>query len=72
MTDLTEVETELLQKAEGNVAQATAVLCQMADSLRMIRDHRLYRKSHQTFETYCEEKWELTADDLKVILQYNG
>ena len=72
MTDLTEDEVGLLQEAEANVAQATSALCQMADNLRAIRDHRLYRKSHQTFESYCEEKWELAADDLKVILQYNS
>ncbi len=72
MPDLTEFEVELLKEAETKLAACTSALCQMADNLRAIRDQRLYRKSHETFESYCEERWELTVKDLQVVLQYNS
>jgi hypothetical protein len=34
---------------------------QMGNALMEIRDRRLYRESHMTFEDYCNERWQFSA-----------
>jgi hypothetical protein len=33
----------------------------MAKALAQIRDQRLYRETHPTFEAYCQQRWAVTA-----------
>jgi hypothetical protein len=54
---LTPKQTERLVELEG-FAQKSFQIIGMA--LREIRDNKLYRETHSTFETYCEERWGIT------------
>ena len=52
--------------------QAFVITC---NALLEIRDSRLYRTSHGTFEDYCREKWGIEqsyADELIDIAQVIG
>lgn len=58
--DLAEYEATIAQHIEG------ALLC--ADALAAIRDRKLYRKTHKTFENYCQARWQFSARRARQIL----
>lgn len=55
--ELTEVESRILTDCESTIRNGLHHLVQVAQSLQVIRDQRLYRIAHKTFEEYCAEKW---------------
>ena len=38
-------------------SQGVAVFVEVGKALAKIRDGRLYRETHATFEAYCAERW---------------
>jgi hypothetical protein len=46
-----------LEALEGIVQRGLATFIEVGRALAEIRDRRLYRQSHGTFEEYCHEKW---------------
>lgn len=53
---LTETEQSRLRVKEHAIERSAQ---EANDALRVIRDERLYRATHPTFEAYCHERWDL-------------
>lgn len=52
-------ERERLRKLELAVAEGISSFVVVGEALKEIRDARLYRESHKTFEKYVDEKWSM-------------
>lgn len=50
-------EVDRLQELEETVERGLATFVEVGQALMEIRDSRLYRSSHSTFEDYCRERW---------------
>lgn len=57
--DLTELEQNTLQVCEEIIERNLKAFIETGDALLAIRDGRLYRATHNTFEDYCLNKWGL-------------
>jgi hypothetical protein len=51
------VERNKLRKLESVVAEGITSFLTVGEALKEIRDARLYRESHKTFEKYVDQKW---------------
>lgn len=54
---LSEVEQARLRHKERLIERGVQ---QVGEALRDIRDERLYRETHGTFEAYCQARWNIT------------
>lgn len=54
---LTATERGDLERLEGAVGAGLARFREAGEALEKIRDARLYRQGHRTFEAYCEARW---------------
>ena len=54
---LSESEDARLARNETRISQGLASFVEVGEALSDIRDARLYRATHGTFESYCAEKW---------------
>lgn len=59
MTVLVPVERERLAECERVIARGLQTFREVGTALAEIRDSRLYRETHATFEDYCRERWNL-------------
>lgn len=59
-TALTTKDQRRLEKLETIVGNGLAGFAEAGVALREIRDEKLYRSTHSTFEAYCAEAWGLT------------
>lgn len=50
-------ERERLHELEAVVERGVRTFIEVGEALREIRDGRLYRETHGTFEVYCRERW---------------
>lgn len=50
-------EDAQLARLENRISQGLASFIEVGEALSAIRERRLYRASHGTFEEYCREKW---------------
>ncbi len=61
--NLSLVEAAKLENAETTIGENINMVVQagrfLGDALRRIRDDRLYRATHPTFEDYCQERWNI-------------
>lgn len=58
MTDaLTLQDTETLRACEAVIKTGLHCFREVGEALLTIRDTRLYRASHSSFEAYCRERW---------------
>jgi hypothetical protein len=57
---LTDIEQNRLQHEEAVIERGLATFVQVGRALAAIRDQRLYRATHGTFEAYCDERWNLS------------
>src|SRR5262245_42800910 len=57
MDALTKSETGALAELEAVVEKGKRSFVEVGSALAEIRDHRLYRATHKTFEDYCRERW---------------
>ena len=56
---LTETECKELESCERLIETGIKVWYQVGEALLHIRDKKLYRTSHKTFEEYCRERWDM-------------
>lgn len=56
---LSEVEADTLATHEATIRAGLDTFVQVGTALAAIRDDRLYRTTHGTFEDYCAERWSL-------------
>lgn len=56
---LTPAERRHLGMLEKRIAHGISTFREVGESLMEIRDERLYRETHGTFEAYCRDKWML-------------
>lgn len=60
MKELAQNEAERLLICEGIIQQKMVDFLEVGTALLEIRDDKLYRNSHDTFEKYCHEKWSIS------------
>lgn len=56
---LTSLECEELKKCEDLIQIGLSTFFEIGKALLTIRQRRLYRATHATFESYCLEKWQI-------------
>jgi site-specific DNA-methyltransferase (adenine-specific) len=78
---LAPVERSRLGELEQVVERGLRTFVEVGNALREIRDSRLYRETHATFEDYCRERWgwsrrhanrQIEAADVAVALGPTG
>ncbi len=57
--NLTAAETDRLKTCETAISKGIASFVDVGRALTEIRDEKLYRATHKTFEAYCKERWEI-------------
>lgn len=57
---LTDVEQDRLHELEAVIERGLGTFVEVGRALAEVRDGRLYRTTHGTFETYCEQQWNLS------------
>ena len=60
MDILTATEETALAECEVIIERGKGTFLQVADALIKIRDGRLYRRDHATFEDYCWARWQFS------------
>ena len=58
-TRLTPGERRHLQALERKIEHGMQTFKEVGTALQEVRDSRLYRESHTSFETYCRDRWGL-------------
>lgn len=58
--NLTIIEKNNLTELEVIIEKGMKTFYEVGFALMQIRDNRLYRETHRTFEEYCKEKWKFT------------
>ena len=58
--NLARTETEELARCEAVITQGWDTFVEVGRALATIRDRRLYRDTHGTFEEYCRGKWQFS------------
>lgn len=53
-------EVEMLRACEAQIERGRETFIRVGSALTAIRDGRLYRQTHATFEAYCAERWTLS------------
>lgn len=53
-------EKRTLAKLEAAIERNLAGFVEVGRALAEIRDSRLYRETHETFEAYCRDRWQLS------------
>jgi hypothetical protein len=56
-TSMTVPETVALEKYERIITRGLRTFYEVGNALMVIRDEKLYRASHDTFEAYCRDRW---------------
>lgn len=59
-TMLAWAEVEDLAQQEATIHSGLRTFVEVGMALMRIRDRRLYRATHDTFEAYCQERWSLS------------
>lgn len=66
---LSEAESTELTNLETTIERGLRVFWEVGNALLTIRDKRLYRASHGTFETYCIERWGFTDEQARRLMR---
>lgn len=53
-------EQDMLLRCEAALENLRFAFWAAGKALQIIRDTRLYRESHDTFEAYCQDQWDIT------------
>lgn len=61
VVQLDAAETAQLNRFEERIEQGLASFIEVGEALSAIRDRKLYRATHGTFEDYCRVKWGMSA-----------
>lgn len=57
--ELAPAEASRLKACERVIERGMGTFVEVGDALANIRDQKLYRASHKTFDAYCKERWNL-------------
>lgn len=57
---LTAVEATTLDDLEGVIEKGLSGFVEVGTALSRIRDGKLYRETHSTFDDYCRERWSIS------------
>jgi hypothetical protein len=57
MNELSTTEAKELERCEAVIERGLETFLEVGTALCEIRDRRLYRAAHGTFEAYCRERW---------------
>ena len=60
--DLTKTERSELIECEAVIEHGRTTFVEVGNALAAIREKKLYRETHETFDTYCKERWGYTRD----------
>ena len=55
-----DIDTSRLHELEATIARGLETFAEVGAALLEIRDQKLYRGSHKTFETYLRDRWEIS------------
>lgn len=58
-TALSDEEAEQLVACEQVIENGIKIWYQVGEALMHVRDGRLYRSTHKTFESYCQDRWQM-------------
>jgi hypothetical protein len=61
MTALSKTGQRRLADAEAKIERGLSTFMEVGTALVQIRDERLYREQHDTFEEYCRNRWRFSA-----------
>jgi hypothetical protein len=56
-TGLNKTDAATLAECEATIERGFETFVEVGNALLTIREQKLYRSSHDTFETYCRERW---------------
>lgn len=60
---------ERRSELEGIIERGLATFVEVGQALLEIREQRLYRETHDSFETYCRERWGFNRQRASQIIQ---
>ena len=63
---------ENLAQLERQIAEGQQAFYQIGSALKTIRDERLYYSSHSDFETYCQQKWDMSKRKANYLIKAAG
>ncbi len=72
MSELSRTETRELIECETVIQRGLATFIEVGSALLKIRDSRLYRASHGTFENYCQKRWQMSKPYATRMIQAAG
>ena len=68
MNELSVVEVQRLEALESVIDAGMQTFVHVGNALLEIRDNRLYRRTHRTFEEYCRERWEFSSSRARRLI----
>lgn len=69
MKQITLEEIGQLRKCEAIIQRAESACFEAGEALKEIRNKRLYRKDHATFEEYCEKRWRKSGRYVNLVIE---
>lgn len=57
---LSDEETTQLEACEAAIEHGAKTFVRVGNALAVIRDSKLYRQTHETFDAYCKDRWGIT------------
>ena len=68
-TELTVGERKTLKQLEHVIESGLKSFFDVGQALMCIRDERLYKETHKTFEAYCQERWKFNRKRAHQLIQ---
>lgn len=65
---LDKLERGMLRRCEATIGKGQRAFVETADALTVIRDQRLYRETHSTFDAYCQDRWSFTRQRAQQVI----
>jgi len=65
---LTKDEADRMLSLESAIEQGVKTFVEVGAALMEIRESRLYRVSHKTFEAYCKERWDMSKTNANRLI----
>lgn len=72
VVELTVAESKQLKECEHTIKQTKGAFVACGNALTKIRDNKLYRKTHKSFEDYCQERWGWTSRRANQLIEAAG
>ncbi len=61
-----------LAQLERQIAEGQQAFYQIGSALKIIREERLYYSSHSDFDTYCQQKWDMSKRKANYLIKAAG